>query len=690
MVEIGTIEGNPWDTVEFNVQAQAGEEIKRLELSGDLSEYFDKDNATFTWTPGVEDIGVYELEITATDGENVDQQTVYIVINPLEALKFDIKQTPDRAEYPETDALILRRLINYEFYEHNGEFFRLEEVAIMTKLFNRNAINRYGDVRINFNPMSEAIFITEAKTVKADGTVVELRDDAISVITPPELSGSNIYSDMEQLVFNMPSLEENAVIAYSYIRISPADREQIWLYDTFQSIDPIKYNRVKLYLPDDIEVNYKVNNSDVIKEEEELEDDMKLYTWVKEDVEAVKTEFAMPPIDSLLASLLVSSSNSWIEVGNFYKEILPDLYEPSPELKERVKELTEDAFSPEDKIRELYNFVSSNIRYVALVHGLGGIIPSSAVEVYETRYGDCKGQSILLISMLNEIGIEATPVLINVYENPDMDIVSLAQFNHMIVYIPGKDIFLDPTSGSHLYGNLAVQNQGKNVFLPLSNEIKTTPLSSAYDNKESLIQVVDLDIDGNIKANAIIEYFGHDDFLIRNFLEDKNENEQRNFIRDILDSEFSNFTIEEYTISGIDSVQDNISIDMTYEVEGYANNVARNMIINPLMFSIDLRNLIAEETREYPIYIGFNFNVIRRAEINIPDSFVVLDLPENVEIRKDFGYLIVDYEVIDNKIFASYELIIDRPQIEVEYYDEFRELIEGSQQAFRDQIILQK
>ena len=87
-----------------------------------------------------------------------------------------------------------------------------------------------------------------------------------------------------------------------------------------------------------------------------------------------------------------------------------------------------------------------------LLNGLNGgnYLPQSPEETWEYRYGDCKAKSLLLLSMLRELGIESEAVLV-LSKSGDM-VPSLlpapSAFDHMIVraVIDGQEYWLDGTS----------------------------------------------------------------------------------------------------------------------------------------------------------------------------------------------------------------------------------------------------
>ncbi len=94
--------------------------------------------------------------------------------------------------------------------------------------------------------------------------------------------------------------------------------------------------------------------------------------------------------------------------------------------------------------------VQDEINY--LMNGLNGgnYLPQSPADTWDLGYGDCKAKSLLLLSMLRELGIRSDAVLVNTGNG---DAVSRWQplpgaFDHVIVRasIDGKDYWLDGTS----------------------------------------------------------------------------------------------------------------------------------------------------------------------------------------------------------------------------------------------------
>jgi hypothetical protein len=94
-------------------------------------------------------------------------------------------------------------------------------------------------------------------------------------------------------------------------------------------------------------------------------------------------------------------------------------------------------------------YFRDSLRYVAnMITGLK-TIPQYPDSVLASKTGDCKDFSALLINRLAKKNIMALPALVNSYNDravfagpPSFD-----AFNHMVVYLPAQEWWIDPTAG---------------------------------------------------------------------------------------------------------------------------------------------------------------------------------------------------------------------------------------------------
>ena len=124
----------------------------------------------------------------------------------------------------------------------------------------------------------------------------------------------------------------------------------------------------------------------------------------------------------------------------------------------KAREIMAATNDPLERTALAVRLVQDEVSY--LLNGLdgGNYMPQSAEETWEKRYGDCKAKSVLLYSLLSQMGIDAIPVLVSTRGGdaiPELLPIP-GNFDHMIVRanIDGTDYWLDGTSTATRLSNI--------------------------------------------------------------------------------------------------------------------------------------------------------------------------------------------------------------------------------------------
>ena len=112
-----------------------------------------------------------------------------------------------------------------------------------------------------------------------------------------------------------------------------------------------------------------------------------------------------PKSQDLPADVQITTFKNWTEVAAWYSGLEKGRSEPDAAIRAKVAQLIQGNKSDLEKMEALYDYVSTNIRYVSLSFGLGRYQPHSAAEVFSNQYGDCKDKQTLLAAMLDVAGI---------------------------------------------------------------------------------------------------------------------------------------------------------------------------------------------------------------------------------------------------------------------------------------------
>ena len=178
------------------------------------------------------------------------------------------------------------------------------------------------------------------------------------------------------------------------------------------------------------------------------ENSRRTYTWENREPQAPANDTQAPKREGRQPSVQITTFRSWEEVGHWYAELQGRQSVVTPEIRAKVAELTRGLKDNDDKIRVLYNFVSTRFHYVSLSFGIGRYQPHAADEVLANGYGDCKDKHTLLAALLRAAGYDAWSALISSFRDIDPDVPSPGQFDHVITAVPRGSslVWLDTTA----------------------------------------------------------------------------------------------------------------------------------------------------------------------------------------------------------------------------------------------------
>ncbi len=319
----------------------------------------------------------------------------------------------------------LRALVDVPLPEHDDktDAVRLYSEKILTvqpngkiKTIEREAYKilrpdgkSYGMVQASYDSETR-ITGMHAWCIPAQGKDYEVKESSAVESALLGVDGSELITDVRTKLLEIPAAEPGNILGYE---IEHEDRPYIFQDEwVFQGGVPTREAHFTLQLPPGWE--YKA----VWLNHPELEPVAanNQWQWAVSNVKAIKFEEDMPPPVGVAGRMIVSlfppggvkkGFQSWSEMGSWYSTLTNGRRDSSPEIKQKVAALTASAATPLAKMQSLAAFVQSDIRYVAILLGIGGVQPHPATDIFANRYGDCKDKATLLSSMLKEAGIDS-------------------------------------------------------------------------------------------------------------------------------------------------------------------------------------------------------------------------------------------------------------------------------------------
>ncbi len=384
--------------------------------------------------------------------------------------------------------------------------------------------------------------------------------------------------------------------------------------------------------------------------------------------------------------------NETKDLYKWYKSLVDSMEEHPEELKEEVARLTENATTDEEKIKSIYYWVQDNIRYIAFEDGIAGFKPDESQNVYNKRYGDCKGMANLTRQMLKEAGFDArftwigTKRLAYDYSTP-----SLIVDNHMIctVFIDGKKVYLDGTEKYNSYGEYAERIQGKQVLIENGDTflLENIPVADAIKNKETYIfnaQIMDDALVGDVDKT----FDGESRSYFLSYLNLLNNDNKDEVIKSYLDNDNKNLQVKDIVTSNLENRDGTLSISCHLTQKNMVSSFDEEIYID-LDTKKDFEKFIFKD-RQTDYLFSFKKYLTSIINLEIPTGYKIQNIPESILIDTEYFKIDVSFSQTGNTLTYSKTFIIKKAILKKENFIEWNETIKKLKSIYNQQLILTK
>lgn len=627
----------------------------------------------------------------------IEKQVKLVHIKDIDPEVYKIlMQAPSQEEYPQAGAFILYCDEKIEITPTNNQVTHLHYIV---KILNERGKEDFSESHIDYDSTFEKVELEYARTIKPDGTVVEVGSRHIRDVS--KYLNFPLYSNARVFIVSFPEITEDAVIEYKtkIYRSQLINKKDFVVSYPVQAAEPIIYANFTIDLPQEANLHIKTINERYnyfaadLQPQIKKEDNRLIYDWEFNNVPEILPESNMPPSTEINPTILVSTFNFWQEIYNWWWSLAKDKIEADSAIKDEVERLTKNLTSREEKVRAIYNFCAQKIRYVAVEYGQAGYEPHSASDIFKNKYGDCKDQSILLITMLKEAGFLTWPVLISTkgYYNLNEDFPSI-HFNHCIAAVNLKDriIFLDPTAQTCSFGDLPADDQGRQVlvFKDETYQIQSTPLYSGEHNLVKQYINIKINNDETIYAQKTIYSFGVYDQAQRFWLLYTPPELIEQALEEKIESISIGARLEDYNIKNLHDFNTPAVLNYTFRGPQYLT-IAGPLRIIPELASLDT-SLVAKDKRKYAIDFDILDTKEMTFEIEIPDNFTIKYIPESISEENSWLKFSVEYNYKDNKIYFKKRMELKKNTIPEEEYADFKDFFEGLAKKVKQKIVLER
>jgi Domain of Unknown Function with PDB structure (DUF3857)/Transglutaminase-like superfamily len=481
------------------------------------------------------------------------------------------------------------------------------------------------------------------------------------------IQGGELISDLKVRTLEIPAAEAGNVVGYEIeYQSRPYVLEDWWW---IQRDIPVREARYTLQLPRGWEykavwINHPAADATASGNNQ--------WSWVVSDLPAIQHERRMPPFRGLAAQMIVSflapgtagrsGFLTWNDMGKWQAELARGRRDTTPQINQRVVELTKERTTPEQKMLAIAGFVQQEIRYVAIELGIGGWQPHAAADVFVHRYGDCKDKATLMSTMLQQAGIDSYYVAINTLrgavglETPPM----MFLFNHVILAIKlpepihdpryqaivndpklGRLLIFDPTDEKTPIGQIRGELQGNYGLLvaPDAGELVQMPQLPSATTGMTRSAKLTLDAQGTLRGEvsdvrkgdfATFERYAQ--------LEVKSSKDRVKRIEQEVSRSIGMFEITAAKMLNLDATDLPFGYTYAFVAPAYAKQIGNLLAVRPRVMGILSSDLLeTKEPRQYPVVFRGPEKDTDIFEITLPAGYEVDDLPAPVDADYAFA-----------------------------------------------------
>ena len=364
-----------------------------------------------------------------------------------------------------SEPFVLERVDTSYVLNADGTGFMQKTVAV--KIQSEAALQQLGIIGMVFAANSQHMEFHYVRTRRPDGSVKETPVSGVLEQPLQATMQAPFYSDLKTAQLPVMSLQVGDTLEWEgRVVITKAEApNEFWNSENFVTDGTVvREQSVELRVPAAKAVTVWTNPALGIKVKESKDGDRTVYRWetqqlkptVGPEAEAAKEAkkkhvlTADEELDEQLGklpSVAWTTFPSWAAVGEWYRGLEVSRATPDEEIKAKVAELTAGKTTEEDKVRAIYGYVSTQVRYIGVAFGVGRYQPHQAVEVLHNQYGDCKDKATLLTAMLAAAGVPSDAALIGAGVRFNEGVPSPGSFNHLITHLKlnGQDVWLDST-----------------------------------------------------------------------------------------------------------------------------------------------------------------------------------------------------------------------------------------------------
>ncbi|MGO9379101.1 MAG: DUF3857 domain-containing transglutaminase family protein [Dissulfurispiraceae bacterium] len=572
----------------------------------------------------------------------------------------------------------------------NPDYSTITHRHTIQKIQNESA-KSLGELTFLYDQDREEITSIEAYTITPDGKKLQYEK-----IQDLSTSGENsIYSDARKKVITMPGVVVGSIIdsEVTIKRHKPIIEHNFFDNFRFSASYPIKEARYSVTAPQNTPLNIKVLNA-TVDSKVESSDDKVTYTWTIHNSDKVEREEYMPSPEEVYKFISISTLKDWKQLSDWAEVLFKKNMIVTDEMKQKVALLTKGKTTLADKVQAIIEYIRQDYRYVSMNMNSHNYEPHRADEIFKNKYGDCKDQTLLAITLLSEMGVKAFPTFMSSYSDLHReDLLPMPlYFNHAILAIEfeGKRYYTDVLDKGYRFKELPADYEGKRVFTlnDRTGFFTVLPVKNSDDKNTVEVRKVTIKDDGTalVEDNATLSK--DISVLIREGIKKLSPEQREKVLAAMETSIVSGGKVLEKAWKNIDTPYEPIVLSIRFESSSIVQRMGDMMVFG--LPSAQRKSLFSAPKRLYPIVFLSEDQTEVRVTYIIPNGYEVSVIPKTIGLNPPFAAYLREYTNQGTQIIGK-ELVEFKPsRVPVEDYPSVQHFLDDIAGKTNDRILIKK
>ena len=475
------------------------------------------------------------------------------------------------------------------------------------------------------------------RTIKPDGSIVELKKDAVFDRT--EVRAGDIKIKVKS--FAMPGVEPGAIIEYRWREIRPSvTANNVRLQ--FQRDIPVQLVKYYIkpfgsFLEGMSAQTFHGPNVGFVKEKDGF------YSIQLTNMPAFREEPYMPPEDQVRTWMRLFYGTDdrqhpekyWSDIGKRVYELIKPKLKPNDELRKTAASVIGDAATPDDKLQRLFDFCQTKIKNLS--NDASGITADERKKLKENdnpsdtlKRGMGSGDDINLLfgALAMASGFEARPILLpdrgDIFFEKNFIGTSFLESISIAVKTGESWRFFDPSSMYVPFGMLRWREEYEPGLVCDSQPVfVNTPLSPPEKSLYKRRAKLKLSDDGSLEGDVRMEYHGHPAAEKKEANDDQSPAEREKTLKGLIKKHLSTAEVSQINIENVTDPVKPFTYSFHVKVAGYAERTGKRLFLQPAFFQKGVGPIFTTTDRRYQVYFHYPWTEEDEVVIELPEGFVL-------------------------------------------------------------------